>query len=117
MAGGLGKPDVAGDDGGEHLAGEVVLHFLRHLHGQVGAAVEHGQQHAFQGQFGVQGPPHDADGVHQVAEALQSEILSLDRHQNTVGGAEGVEGQQLQGGGTVDENEIIAVLHLVQGVF
>ena len=46
VAGGLGKPDVAGDDGGEHLAGEVVLHFLRYLHGQVGAAVEHGQQHA-----------------------------------------------------------------------
>ena len=33
-----------------------------------------------------------------------------------VGGAQGVEGQQLQGGGAVNEQVVVPVLHLVQGV-
>ena len=46
MAGRLREPDVPGDHCGVDLAGEVVLDLFRHLHGQIGAPVEHGQQHA-----------------------------------------------------------------------
>ena len=48
MAGRLREPDVPGDHCGVDLAGEVVLDLFRHLHGQIGAPVEHGQQNAFQ---------------------------------------------------------------------
>ena len=66
--------------------------------------------------MGIQGPADDPHGVHQVAEPLQRVVFPLDRHQNGVCRAEGVEGQQLQGGRAVNKQEVIAVLDLIQRV-
>ena len=84
MAGGLAEPDVPGDDRGVDLTGEVSLHLFRHLDGQVGAAVVHGQQHPFDGDAGVELLLHDADGGQQVAQSLQGVILALNRDQHRV---------------------------------
>ena len=116
MAGGLREPDVAGDDGGVDLAGEVVLHFLRHLQSQIGAAVEHGEQNALQLQPGIQGAPDNAHCVHQVGKALQSVVFPLYGHQNGIRGAQCVQRQQLQRGRAVNENVIVLFCHLLQGV-
>ena len=61
VAGGLGETDVPGNDRGVHLAGEVVLDLLRHLHGQVCPGVVHGQKHPLQLQGRVQSPPDQPD--------------------------------------------------------
>ena len=93
-----------------------MLHFLRHLQGQIGPPVKHGQQHAVQFQPGIQGPADDPHRVHQIAEALQSVVFALHRHQDGVRGAEGVQRQQFQRGGAVDEQEVVAIFYLVQRV-
>src|SRR5947199_3639651 len=41
--GGLGEPNRAGDDVPAHLVSEVGPHLGRHLVGQLGAGVEHGE--------------------------------------------------------------------------
>ena len=117
MAGGLGEAHVPGNDGGVHLAGEVALDLLRHLEGQVGAAVKHGEQHALHGQLGVQAPLHQADGGQQVAEALQGVVLALDGDQQGPGGAQGVDSEQLQGGGAVNEDIVVVGGQPLQGIF
>ena len=53
MAGCFGEPDISGDHSGKHLAGEMLPHFLRYLGGEIGSAVEHGQNHAEDLQRGV----------------------------------------------------------------
>ena len=117
MAGGLGEPHVPGDDGGVHLAREVALDLLGHLHGQVGASIVHGEDHALQINALVEGPLDDADGGEEVAQALQGVILALDRDHDGVGGAQGVEGKQLQRGGAVDEDIIVLLPEGLQSVF
>ena len=116
MAGRLREPDVPGDHCGVDLAGEVVLDLFRHLHGQIGAPVEHSQQNAFQRQLRVQRAPHNANRVHQVAETFQSEILALNRNQNAVSSTEGIQRQKLQRRRAVNENEVIFRRQLVQRV-
>ena len=82
----------------------------------VGPAIVHGQQQPLQGDGGVQPPLHDADGGQQVAEAFQGIVFALDRHQHGIRRAQAVEGEQFQGGGAVNEDEVIVCLHLGQGV-
>lgn len=79
-------------------------------------AVKHGHQHALQLQLTVQRAADDADGVHQIAETLQSEIFPLDRNQHRVGGAQAIEGQQLQRGRAVDEYVVIGGGEGLQGL-
>ena len=114
VAGGLGQADVPGDDRGKDLAGEVALDLLGHLHGQVGAAVVHGQQQTLDLDGRVQPAFDNADGGDQVAQALQGIVLTLDGHQDRVGGAQAVQGEKLQRGRAVDENEVIVIGHLGQ---
>ena len=93
------------------------LHFLRHLERQVGAAVEHGQQHALQGQLGVEAPLDQPHGGQQVAQTLQGVVLALDGHNERVGRAQGVDGEQLQGGGAVDKDVVVVLSQAVQRLF
>jgi hypothetical protein len=47
----------------------------------------------------VQVGVHLLDGVDQVRQAFQREVLALHRHDHAVGGAQAVEGEQLSEGG------------------
>ena len=49
--------------------------------------------------------------------ALQGVVLALDGDQKGPGGAQGVDGEQLQGGGTVDEDIVVVGGQPLQGVF
>ena len=94
----------------------MALDLLGHLHGQVGAGVEHGEDHALHGDAWIQGPLDDADGAQQVGETLQGIVLTLHRHQHGIGGAQGVKGEQLQGGGAVDQDIVVIVRYPVQSL-
>src|ERR1019366_10636529 len=47
------------------------------------------------------------NGVHQFGNPLQRKKLALDGHQYGVGGDEGVQGEQVQSGRTVDEDKAV----------
>ena len=92
-------------------------HLLCHLGGEVGPSVIHGQDHAEDFQRGVQLPLHRPHGCHQIAEALQRVIFTLNRDQNAVAGTQSVQGQQFQRRGTVDEYHIVPVPQGSQRLF
>ena len=95
----------------------MALDLLRHLEGEVGAAVVHGQQQPLQVNPGVQPPLDNADGGQKIAQPLQGVVLTLHRYQHGIRCAQGVQGQQFQRGGTVNEDVVIVFRHLLQGVF
>ena len=44
------------------------------------------------------------DGVHELRDAFQGEEFALDRDEDGIGGDQGVEGQEVEGGRAIDQN-------------
>src|ERR1017187_1151174 len=55
----------------------------------------------------AEGVADAVNGVHQLGNPFQSEEFALDGHQYGVGGDEGVQGEQVQGGRAVDEDKAV----------
>ena len=56
------------------------------------------------------------DGIHQLADAFQSEILRLHRNQDRVRGNQGIEGEQIERGRAIEHDELVAVSQGREGV-
>ena len=95
----------------------MLLHLGHHLQAQVGAAVQHRQQHALDVQAGVQRLFHPLDGLHQAGHTLQRVILALDGDHHAIRGSEGIDRQQGQTGRTVDQDEVEVLRHGGDGGF
>lgn len=108
---------LRGDGGGEHLTGEEFFNLRHHLLRQVQPTVIHGQQNPFQLQCAVIQPFDLPDGGHQLGQAFQSVILALDGYEQGIGRAQGVEGQQTEGGRTVDINIVVRIPQGSEGRF
>ena len=106
MTGCLAETDVARDHGLIDLLAEDRANLLDHLAGQIGALVEHRQQDAVDLEVRVEGVPHALDGIYDLADSLQGQVLGLDRDQHGVGGDQRVERDQTQRGRAIDEDMI-----------
>ena len=84
------------DDGGVDLVAEILAHFLRHLRGKVVPAVEHGQEHAFDGKVRVQVLFDERDGVHERCQSLEGVVFALYRDQHPVCCGQRVDGEQAE---------------------
>ena len=114
MAGRLGQPDVAGDDGCVDLPGQIGLHVDHHLLRQVVARVEHGEDHALERQIAVEAAADELDGAQQGPEPFQRVVLALQRNQHAVRRHESVEREQPQRRRAVDEHEVVVAAHRLQ---
>jgi len=84
-------------------------HLLLDLGGETGAAVEHREEHAADGEVRVEAKPNQLDRLHELGEPLERVVLRLHRHENTVGGGERVHRQRPERGRTVEEDEVVLV--------
>jgi hypothetical protein len=84
----------------------VAAHLVRHLVGQLGAPVVHGQQDRRHVQRRVQVGPHQFDVGQQLAQALQRVVLALDRDEHLVTGDQGVHREQSERGRAVHEHVV-----------
>jgi hypothetical protein len=107
IARGLGEADIARNHGVEHLVAEVRLQLLADLLLQRDARVEHHAQQADDLQVAVQIGVHLLDGVDQVRQAFEREVLALHRHDHAVRRAQAVEGEQAQRRRAVDQHEVV----------
>jgi hypothetical protein len=106
-AGGLCEPDAARDDRLKNLVGKEALQVGGYLPGEVRSIIVHSEEHAFELEGGLEGVANPVDGVKELGDPFQGEELALDGNQHGVGGGEGVYGEQVEGGRTVDEDEVI----------
>mmetsp|Transcript_647 Transcript_647/g.1346 ORF Transcript_647/g.1346 Transcript_647/m.1346 type:complete len:319 (-) Transcript_647:392-1348(-) len=107
VAGRLGQAHIAGDDGVEHLVAEVGLELVADLLLQRDARVEHHAQQADDLQVRVQVGVDLLDGVDQVGQAFEGEVLALHRHDHAVGAAQAVEREHRQRRRAVDQDEVV----------
>ena len=77
---------------------------------------EAGQQHPGGGHPGVALAPHLLQGAAKLHQPLEAEDIRLHRHQHPVGGGEGVDGEDAQGGRGIDEDVVVKVQHRLQTV-
>ena len=111
VTGGLGDADRTRDRGFVHLGAKVFLHLLHYLHREVVAQGEHREHHALDVQIGVVLFADGLEGADELRQTFQRIILALHRDQHTVAGAQTVQGEQVQAGRAVDEDEVIVLLH------
>ena len=83
------------------------LELLADLLLQGDARVVHDAQQANHGQLLVHVGAHLFDGVHQIGQAFESEILTLHRHDDAMGATQAVEREHRQRRRTVDQDEIV----------
>ena len=103
----LGELDITLDDGLEHQFLEVALHLVVDLVGQAQTTVEHRQQETFDLQVRVQLVFDDLDGVEQLADTLQCKVFALYGDDHGVGSRQGIDGDEAQGGGTVNQDIVV----------
>ena len=99
MARRFGQADISRYDGFEHELPEDFPHVVRHLIGQAIPAIEHGQRDPDDSQVGVEPLLHPLDRLQELAEPLQREELALERNQERIRRAKGVQGQETVDGG------------------
>src|SRR5579883_2618326 len=100
----LAQAHVAVNNGLEDLFRKVIAHLAHDLAGQPGAGIKHRQHHAGNVESGIQFVLHNLDRVQQMRQALQGQILALDRNDQAVRRHQRVDGQQAQRGRTIDNN-------------
>src|SRR5262249_26108482 len=103
----LPQANVSRNHGFEHFLAEVAADVLDDLSCEVSPLVEHGQDDALDREERVEGLPYPLDRLEKLREALEREVLGLDRDQDGVGGRERVHGQERQRGGAVDQDQVI----------
>ncbi len=87
-----------------------------HLLGEIGPLVHHGEEHALDLEPRVQGPADPLQGGAQRGDPLEGEVLALEGDEHALGGHEGVDGEQAQAGGAIDEDVVVAGGHRFQGL-
>jgi len=96
MTGGFSQPDIAGNDGREHFFSKKGLQIRHHLVGKVGSFIEHREQNTFDLQSRVRRPTDLVDRLHQLRHAFERKVFTLYWNQDTVGGYQSVDRENVQ---------------------
>src|SRR5437867_8950751 len=102
----LPQAHVPRNDGLEDLLLEEPPYFLHHLARQVGALVEHRQEDSFHLESRIQRPADSLQGIDELRDSLERQVLTLNWNQDRVGGNEGVEGQETERRRGIEENVV-----------
>ena len=83
------------------------LQLLVDLVCQTQACVIHGEEESLDLECRIEARLDDAYGVEQLGDALEGEILGLDRDYHRVGGGEGIDGDESERRRAVDEYVVV----------
>src|ERR1035437_10220986 len=115
-AGCFGQTNAAGDDGPEDFILKEVAEVGGHLTGEVGPVVVHGEEDTFDGELVLEGFANAVDGVHEFGDAFQGKEFALDGYEYGIGGDQRIEGEEIEGRGAIDQNELVGVADLGEAV-
>ena len=91
VAGRFGELDASWDHGSEDEFGEVVAQLPLDVLGEAGALIVHGDQQTRQLQRRVQLTADQRQRVEELDQALERQVLRLDRDDHPIGGGEGID--------------------------
>jgi len=111
--GGLAQTYAARDDRLVNTLGKMLAHVRHHLCAEVGSTVEHRHNDTTNLKPVVRaGIAHLLDQPNNFHQALEREILTLNRRQKFIGGGEGVAHENSERRRTIKQNEIKRVIRL-----
>ncbi len=105
----LAEADAALDHRVEHHVLEMLLEFVHDLCVNLCPAVEHRHNEPFDRERWVNPALHQPDGLEQLAESLKREELRLNGNHHRIRSRKGVDGDETQGRGTVDDDVVVVV--------
>ena len=111
MAGSLAQADVALDDRAENHFLEMLAQFGDHLRVHLGAAVEHGNQEAFDRKVGVRSSLDQTNGLEKFPKALKCKEFRLHGNDHRVGCSKAVHGDEAQRRGAVYDDVVVIVAY------
>src|SRR5215210_2341625 len=112
----LAQPHVPGYDRAEHPIPEEGPYLLGHLVGQVGARVEHREEHPSHLEIWIQFFPHHPYALHELREPLQGVVLALYGDEDLVRRGQRVEREQVERRRTIEEHHVVRIRRqLLQG--
>ena len=96
MAGSFSQTDIAGNDRRKHFFSKKGLQIRHHLVGKVSSFIEHREQNTLDLQSRIRRPADLADRLHQLRYPFEGKVLTLDWNQDTVGGYQSVDRENVQ---------------------
>ncbi len=116
MAGGFGEADVARNRGLVEQFAEEGLSSLDTPWARLVRSSYMVRTTPSTTEAGVEGLADAFDGVEELADAFEGEVFGLHGDEDGVGGDQGVEGEQVEGGRTVEDDDVKLVANGLQGV-
>ena len=105
----LTQLDIALDDGLEDQVLEVLLDLLIDLIVEPSTAIVHSHQEAFDLQPCIETLADDTDGIQELRDTLEGEVLALHGDQDGVRRYQRIDRDQAQRRGAVDKDIVVAV--------
>src|SRR5579872_4988238 len=103
---GFGKADVAGNGGLKDLRAEVLAQILGDLAAEVGALVELIEEDALDTKLGIPASLDGLNGFEELGDTLEGEVLALHGDDDGVGRDEGIEVEEIESRGAIEDDEI-----------
>ena len=101
------QPDISRDGRGAQLVAEISFQLGRNLLCQVGAIIEHGEDHAFDGEVWIEAGTNPLHCVQQFGDSFQGKIFRLHRDQHRIRRDQRIQRQQIQSRWTIQHNKLI----------
>src|SRR3990172_10430756 len=102
----LGKLHMPVNNGFKDKVSEGLLDAFGNLLAQFRSPIVHSSEHTFYLEGGVNLFPDEINYLQHVLHAVESQRLALDRYEDAIGGCQGINGENTQGGGAIDEDII-----------
>src|ERR1700720_1400507 len=94
----LREPNVSGNQALKDLRTKKASQVCGDLSGKTGPLVVHRQKDALNLQARIQGAPDAHQSVQKFRNSFEGQIFALDRNQDSIGGNESIQGQQIKSG-------------------
>src|SRR4030042_4038847 len=116
MTGSLAQPNVSRDDRFKYRVFEVLSQLQGDLMGKVVPAVKHGEQNTLNLQFWIERLFDQLDRLQKLAQPFHGIVFALERNKDRMGRGQGIDGEQAEGGGKIDEDKIAIGLDFLDPV-
>src|SRR5437868_15279801 len=107
MTGRLSEPDVPRYDSLEDLPGEITLDLVPDLERETRPAIKHRQDDSIDPEAGIEPLPNQLHGLEQMSEPFESIELALKRNDHPIGGDQGIDGEEPERRGAIDDDMLI----------
>jgi hypothetical protein len=116
VAGCLRQANVAWNHSGIEAFAEVLAEGKGNLLCEIGSVVVHGEEDTLNAEVRIEGCANTFERGNELGDAFQGEVLSLHGDDEGVGGHQDIEGEEVECGRAVKDNQVEVILDGLEGM-